>query len=375
MVAAVGRYWSIRGFVTERPRWAEVALTAGPDVPLATRTAALHWAGVLANLEGDMGQARSLLEEALKGVRELDDRQGEAHTLATLSWIANDHTADHHTADRLLRQVIAIHAQDDDDHLYCERLAQLAVNTLHRGDAAEAQCLMDEATGYNLRHADDPCPGVLQAGGECAFLLRRCDEARELLEGALGHSREVGMTARVPELLGHLGGVALAGGDCEEADRRFREQLTTAQELGNTRETEYALWGLARVAVRRGDAVYARSALTQALRIVRQSGRAIHPDDLEAVAEMLTAEGRLEDAAIVLGAEEACRQRRRLPIPVVHVPGHDRLVSQVAAGLESDAVAKAWSHGRGLSVNEAADLAFRKRGSGRTSGSRPRYQA
>ena len=95
------------------------------------------------------------------------------------------------------------------------------------------------------------------------------------------------------------------------------------------------------------------------MRIVRESGRAIHPDDLDAVAEMLTAEGRFEDAAVVLGAEEACRQHRRQPIPVVYVPGHDRLLSQVAAGLESDAFAKAWSHGRGLSVDEAADLAFR----------------
>ena len=73
---------------------------------------------------------------------------------------------------------------------------------------------MEEATGYNLRHADDPCPDVLETGGQCAFLLGRSDEARELIEGALEHCREVGMTARVAELLGHLGDVALAGGDC-----------------------------------------------------------------------------------------------------------------------------------------------------------------
>ncbi len=374
LVAAVGRYWSIRGFVAERGRWAELALTAGPDVPIATRTAVVSWAGVMATLEGNMGQAPPFLEKALEGFRELGDKQSEAHTLGYLSWIANDHTADDDTADSLLRQAIGIYAQDDDDHLYCERVGQLAVNTLRRGDAAEARNLMDEAAGYNLRHHDDPCPDVLQAGGQCAFLLGRCDEARELIERALGHCREVGMTARVAELLGLLADVALAGDDWEEADRRFRDQLTTAQELGNTRETEYALWGLARLAVRRGDSVYARSALTQAMRIVRESGRAIGPDDLEAVAELLTAEARFEDAATVLGAEEACRQRRRLPIPVVHVAGHDRLVSQVAASLESDAFAKAWSHGRELSVKDAADLAFRAPASGPTSGNRPGYQ-
>ena len=370
LVAAVGRYWSIRGFVTERARWAEVALAAGPDVPVRTRTAVLHWAGVLANFAGEMGKARYLLEEALKGFREVGDRQGEAHTLSSLAWIANEYLADHDTAETLLRQSMAIYAQDDDDHLYCEKLGRLAVNTLRRGDAAEARRLMDGATEYNLRHADDPCPDVLETGGQCAFLVGRCDEATDLLERALRHVRDVGMTAKVATLLRELGEVALAGGDHAEAGRRFREQLATAQELGNTRETEYALWGLARVAVRLGDAVYARSALTQAMRLVRESGRAIDPDDLEAVAEMLTAEGRFEDAATVLGAQEACRQHRHQPIPVVHGPGHDRLVSQVAAGLESDAFAKAWRHGQGLSVDEAADLAFRAPASDPTSGSR-----
>ena len=261
--------------------------------------------------------------------------------------------------------MIAIYAQDDDDHLYCEKVGRLAVNTLHRGDSAEARRLMDEATGYNLRHADDPCPDVLETGGEYAFLLGRCDEARELIEEALGHCREVGWTVKVGNLLRLLGNVALAVGDHAEAERRFREQLTTAQELGNTRQTEHALWGLAQVAVRRGEPVYARSALTQAMRIVRESGRAIDPDDLEASAEILTAEGRLVDAAVVLAAEETLRERHRLPIPVVHGPGHHRLVSQVAAGLDSDAFAKAWSHGRGLSADEAAHLAFRMPASGR----------
>ena len=152
LVAAVGRYWTIRGFVRERRRWSQLALTAGPDVPVATRTAVLSWAGVMATLEGDMGHALPFLEKALEGFRELGDRQGEAYTLGSLSWIANDHTADHDTGDSLLRQVIAIYAQDDDDHLYCERVGRLA-STRVPGVAGWAAIEQDAGVGRRLRRA------------------------------------------------------------------------------------------------------------------------------------------------------------------------------------------------------------------------------
>ena len=359
MLAAVGRYWNIRGYVGERRRWGDLALSAGADTPAATRAQVLRWAGMLAIAEGDMGEARPLLEEAVKGFRQLRDAQSEAYTLAALSWIANDHFADYDAAERLLREAIAIYVDDDDDHLYCERLGQLAVNTLCRGEMAEGLRLMEEAMSYNIRHADDPCPEVLESSAQAAFLRGELELARVLFEQALAHNRDVGRAANLPDLLGWLGEVALSSGDFAEAGQRFGEHLSTAQELGKRREIEYALWGLARVALRRDDAVYARSALSQAMRMTSESGRAIVADDIETAAELLAAEGRFEDAARLLGAAEVWREAARLPLPAPYRPHQGRLVSQVAKALDPESFAKAWDEGRRLPIREARALAFR----------------
>ena len=230
---------------------------------------------------------------------------------------------------------------------------------MRRGEMERGLRLMEEAMDYNIRHADDPCPEVLESSGKAAFLLGQPERARALLDQALAHNLGVGRMTNTPEILGWLGEVALMTGDADEAERRFGEYLIAAQELGKRMGIEYALSGLARVRLRRGDAAYARAALSQAMRLASERGRAIVADDIEVAAELLAAEGRFEDGARLLGTAAVWRERERMPLPIPYRDDHGRQVSQLAKALDSETFATALDEGRRLPNSEALALAFR----------------
>ena len=355
---ALAPFWAIRGYFDEGQRWADNVLAAAPDLQLAERADVLRFAGRLAISAGDIAEAQPRLEEALALYRELGQVRSAALALAGLALIANEYLCDLPMAEGLGNEVIRLHRHENNHHLLSEARAWHAVNAIRRGSLEEAQRLISEAFEYNVRHADDPCPVLFVTAGWVAFFQGDLHRGRALLERSLAHSRDVGGKAHLPGLLGRLGEVALVAGDVSEAFERFSEQLSVASEIGDRWEIEFALRDLARVAMRRGDAVYARSAVDQSVRMARSSGRTIQPDDIDAWAGLLRLEGRAEDAVRLLGAAEARREALGMPLPPVYVAGHERLVAEVTAGLEPDSVAEAWSEGRQLAVEDVLDLAF-----------------
>jgi predicted ATPase/class 3 adenylate cyclase len=344
IVAAIGGFWRMRGYMEEGRRWAESVAAAAPEGDLRLRAQAAQWAGTLALHQGDVRGGQPLLEEAIAAFRTLGDARHVAHGLEQLSWLAIDHDSDWGRAENLVRQTIAIHAEIGDDHLGSEALSHLALVKLRRGDEQTAQRLMDEALGYNLRHSDDPCPVLRERAGIVALLRGDLERARELLEEALSHNRETGQRPFLAAELGWLGETAFLNDDIDGAGRYFAEQLSTGREQGLWIWVRHALMWLTKVAIRKGDLMQARSAMDEVHRMSRNRGSAVDPEEVEAEAGVLAAEGRPASAARALSAAAARREMLGEPVPPAYRRDHERLMGEVASSLGPEAFSMAWTH-------------------------------
>lgn len=345
LVASIGEFWRMRGHIGEGRRWAEAVLAAAPEGDTRVRALVLERAGGLALKQGDTRHGQSLVEQSIVAFRELGDLRAVAIGLEQLIWPAVD-DGDWSRAEHLARQCIDIHTELRDTHLVSENLMVLAWVRLRRGDESAARQLMDEALIYNLTHVDDPCPVLRARSGNIALLLGDFQHAKQRLEEAVRYSRDTGQPLHLCGDLGWLGEVAFLEGDVEDAERLFAEQLSSAREQGAWVWTRHALQWLAKVAIRRGDVASARGLLNEVQRMSHTREIATDPEELEAVAELLAAEGHMVEAARLLGRAEAVRESLGAPVPPAYRPGLAGVTSQVASGLDPEAFADAWAEGR-----------------------------
>lgn len=358
-VAALWRFWELRGHLTEGRRWLDRALAAetlSPDAApeavgnvqaAAVRAELFHGAGVLAWRQGDYTAARERLDTALAMRRVIFDRSGEAAALDALSSLA----------------------WSRGDHAEARSYAEAALATFRAlGDRAGA-----EAALHTLA-------GVAQAGGDYAG-------ARSLHETGLAMARELGDPTGVVSALNHVGDVAIEQGDLEVAQARCTESLALARVVGDTWRTSVALQVLGDVALRRGDYARAEALLEECLTlrrtldargglatvlnmlggIAREAGDlakagALHAESLtirrelgnragiawslDAIARVQAARGGAAPAAWLFAAAHATRETAGLSLAPVDQAAQARDVAAVRAQLTSPAFDAAWAAGR-----------------------------
>jgi tetratricopeptide (TPR) repeat protein len=334
----------MRGHLAEGRRWSEEVLAAAPEGDVRLRAKVLDQAGGLAIKQGDAARGRELIEQSIVAYRAVGEMAAVALAMEQLIWPAFD-AGDWGRAEDLARQCVDIQKQVGDEHLAAESLMVLAEVRARVGDERSALELMDEALSYNLRHAEDPCPMLRARSGHIALLLGDFGPARARLEEAVRYSREAGQLFHLSGELGWLGEVAYLDGAMAEAEGLFTQQLSASKEQGAWVWTRHALLWLAKVAVRRGDVEGARP-LVEELQSMRTGGIVSDPEELEAVVELLAAEGRCHDAAHLLGTAEALREALGEPVPRAYRPALERVVSQVVSGMGPEPFAAARAEGR-----------------------------
>ena len=350
LVASIGEFWRIRGHLVEGRRWAEAVLAAAPEGDMRLRALVLEQAGSLALKQGDARYGQALVEQSITAFRELGESRAVAIGLEQLIWPAVE-DGDWSRAEHLARQSMDIHKLLGDEHMTSENMMVLAWVKLRRGDESAARQLMDEALGYNLRNADDPCPMLRSRSGNIALLLGDFVHAKRRLEEAVSYNRDTGQSSHLAADLGWLGEVTFLQGDVEGAERLFDEQLSIARAQGIWVWTRHALQWLAKVAIRRGDVASARGLLEEVQRMSRTPAIATDPEELEAVAELLASESRAHEAARLLGMAEALREALGQAVPPAYRPGLDGVTSKVASGLAPEALAVAWAEGRSEAIS------------------------
>ncbi len=314
LCAALGPFWYLRTHWTEGRRALESALAASSGLDAGLRGEALHWAGILAEEQGDFEHARDLLDESLALRRQGDDERALATTLQALGHVA-ERMGDYERATELKRECI-------------ER----------------------------MRRADDPRGLVRAINGLGLRALFRgvYDEARELLEEALAISRRIEDLPNVGVILHNLGEALLRSGQLDRAEACLAESITVARSIDARRIVAYSSNLLGSLATRRGDVARARRHFHDALVFVRDEG---DKDGLayvfEGLATVDASSGDPANAMRLAGAAVGLRSAIHSTLSPPEQALFDDLLARLRESLGPDAAARCFDEGRGWTLADA----------------------
>ena len=403
LATALGRFWEIRGHLSEGRGWLEAALTAGGggEWP-GLRAVALNWAAVLAQHQGDYAAARGLYEHSLALRRRLDDRPGlaaalvglgnlaalqgqlgvardqfeealdigrqisepqvVAAALTNLGWVAHAR-GDLRQARALYEEALTVRRSLGDGHGTALVLANLGDLALQQGDLDPAHALHTE--GLELRRRLGDRSGVadsLAALGRVALARGDRATARTLHTEGLAERRRVGDRPGMPGSLSALAELARLDGEVATASALLEEALAVATELDDRHCVTHSLLHLARLARDQGDAARADALYRQAMPAPEPGSGDIPPTAstatwLEGLGAVTVADGRAERAARLLGAADALRQAIGTPLPAHEAADRNDSVAACSAALGEDRFRAAFAEGRALPLADAVRLA------------------
>jgi predicted ATPase/Tfp pilus assembly protein PilF len=401
LAAALGRFWEVRGHLSEGRSWLEAALTAGGGVEFpGLRAVALTWAAVLAQHQGDYNAARGLYEHSLALRRRLDDRLGTsaalvglgnlaalqgrlgpararfeeslaigreleepqvvAASLTNLGWVAHAR-GDLAGARALYAEALAVRRSLGDGHGMALVLANLGDLALQQGDLATALALHTE--GLDLRRRLGDRSGVadsLAALGRVALARGDRATARTLHCEGLAERRRVGDRPGMPAALAALAEVARLDGDPDAAGTMLEEALAVATDLDDRHCVTLSLLHLARLARDHGDSLRADTLYRQAMPVAEGDvpPTAASATWLEGLGAIAVADGQPDRAARLLGAADALRQAIGTPLPAHEAADRNDTIAGCSTALGEEAFRATFEAGAALSLPDAVRLAL-----------------
>jgi predicted ATPase/DNA-binding SARP family transcriptional activator len=268
-------------------------------------------------------------------------------------------------AENLLERSLAMAREIDDRELVSRALSALGEVVQFLGESTRATILAEEALDV-ARSVADP---VLMSGALniVAFVARTRDTERALRLEALAFSRRAGDIYGVCNQLRAIGqGEAFFDGQLEAARPRFEEALAIAEEIG-------ASWYLNQLWIDLGVVLLGEGKFEEAARLCRkalvssrrQGNRANVVTEIFALACCATGTGDYRRAAQLTGAFDVLDADVAEVIPSraqVWTPLEQRLrddnLARLREVLGEREFGRAYDLGRGLSFDEAVDLAL-----------------
>jgi predicted ATPase/DNA-binding SARP family transcriptional activator len=267
--AALWRYWEARGTITEARRRLDDALAAtGGDAP--GRAAALFASGRMALRQGALDHARDVFIEA-RTLFEADGRRdGVALCAAGLGWITHV-VGPYEEAVSLCTDAVELARAGAEDWILADALNNLGVASRAAHDLESSQAALEESLEIRRRIGD--------------------------LEGVTAGLNGLALNA-------------LAEDDFDRAEVLFREAFAVSERRGDLFYEAAKRIVFAYVAFGRRDYGRATVLSVLALDACRENGyRQFSAYALETLAGVAAAEGRLRQAARMLGAAVAISER------------------------------------------------------------------
>jgi predicted ATPase/class 3 adenylate cyclase len=238
LAAALGRFWEVRGFLSEGQHWLDRALalaTSDPRPRLASaRAAALSAAGTLAYIRSDYERAVALFQDSLARGRALGDRAGIATSLHNLSRV-RFYQGDHESAVALCEESLALRRALADKRGVAMSLNTLGVIARNRGDQGTARALLEESLGLFRELGDRWGIGLLLNNlARVARDLNDWSWTAALCAESLALFREVGDRHGLAWVLSNLAIVAQARGAWPRAARLFGVVDALLETLGSS---------------------------------------------------------------------------------------------------------------------------------------------
>jgi predicted ATPase/transcriptional regulator with XRE-family HTH domain len=331
MAAALGRFWSIRGYAQEgREGLSRMLSITNARSRTSTRGKALMWAGWLAFFQSDYVTARNFLEESLGILRERGEKQDVAAVLDILGEIAH-YQGDYVRAIKYLDECLSINRELND-------VAGIALALLFLGYSELRLVEMQDAT-VPLARLEEALALSRQVGvgyfmaqslrmvGEIELRQGNYDRATSLVEESLSISRELGNKWGVAACLGTLGWQALLQGNNERATQLLRESLSTRHGIGDRGGIAWCLEWFARVAIAETETEV-------------ETQHAVR-------------------AALLLGAADGIRKVAGSVIDPADLGEYERNVNRLQVQLPGEAFERAWQEGRAMSIEQAIEYALK----------------
>jgi predicted ATPase len=354
LATALGRFWLVRGHLTQGEDWLKRALVTGAGPPSLRAKALVHAArlatylgdderaerlgnkglelfrdaaddrgvgfalrtlGLVAVRQDEFEKARALHEEGLVVVRDLDDKAGIALSLYSLGQVMT-YIGDHATAETQLEQALVMFRELGDSRFVALTLRALATEALFQGRYAAAAHLLNESMEL-LRELNDQ--GSVALGlmdlGTVQRCLRNFDLANELLEESLASFRMIGQDYPAAYSLCELGIIARLQGDLERSRALLQECLSVSGDR----------YGLSRC--------------------------------LEALGGLACRQDQQVRAARLFGAAEAIREAIASPLDPYDVDDHEAFVASAKSAMGEAELSKAWLEGKAMTQEEAIAFA------------------
>ena len=354
LCGALWHFWWMRGYVSEGRTELTRALAESLEVvAMPVRAKALHAAGALADMQGDIEQAESLCGESLVLFRALGDLRGSATSLSILGYAAAWQRSDYARARALLEEAVSLYREVDDRYGIIFALEMLAFVYLLQSEYERARILGEEAAALGREGGDswDIANSLWLLGLVMSFqgdLIR----AHALLEESLALARREGYTEALFNALFVSGQVALQQGDYATAYAQFEECLTLSRALGERQLAAQSLMGLAWVAFVQGDYAAARALFEESLTLCDAGNRWFIAACLVGFAALAGAQGAWTWAARLSGATESlCQAINGVLSPALRAT-HEFTSTAARAHLGEDIFAAAWAEGRTMTLEQ-----------------------
>jgi predicted ATPase/DNA-binding SARP family transcriptional activator len=317
--AALGKFWRVRGYLTEGLTRLHDALARTAKAAPAIRANALYEAGAIANYQGDHKETRRLLEECLEIRRGIGDRTGCAGPLRMLGIVARQR-GDYDAARTYLTESLSLYQEAGDNSGAVGTITSLGNLAMADGDLEAAQALYTQSLPLYRTNADRRGTAVA---------------------------------------LGNLGNVASARGEHVLAKEQLRQALDIYAELGDSRSCAITQHSQSVVAIKLGDNVGAMDLLRQCLKSYRKLGdRQSSIGTLEALVTVWTRTGRSEPAAHLLAATSALQHEFAIKLTLHEQEEREWVLGQLGAALGKDEFAAAKCLGQLMTWEETIEYAL-----------------
>jgi predicted ATPase/DNA-binding SARP family transcriptional activator/DNA-binding CsgD family transcriptional regulator len=283
---ALWRFWYTQGYLSEGIEWLEQALAKGGST--RARVKALEGMGWITQRQGDIERSRATYEEMLELSRRLGDKEDIVTSLNSRGTLALTQ-GDNELARTLLEENLLVLQELENEgsaatvHSKFHALNLLAVLALNdECDYARGAALLEESLAQARKGGD--ARRIVQALCNLAYAtllqgnhlgaIALCDETLAFAQQLGTESAEV-----VPEALINLGLASLELGGHERATASFEEALTSSQKAGIKPSVINALEGMASLAGAREDAPRAARLWGAAEAGRKSTGIALPPGD------------------------------------------------------------------------------------------------
>jgi predicted ATPase/Tfp pilus assembly protein PilF len=277
LAAGLGRFWEMRGHLSEGRRWLQSALINNLE-PTTLRAKGLNAEGALARLQGEYSAARLSHDESLEIFQDLGDKRGVAESLERLGNIASD-LGENEAAAVYYRASLENYKEIDDDKGIAWVLNSVGGTALARGRLTKYRSYFEQSLALSEQPVNRRIMGrTLSSLGILAVEQGEYETAFALYYRSLQIFEEAADSRGIARSFDNLGNLAMDSGNYSEAEDYFNKSLKIRRDLGDKQGVAITLYHLGRVAILMKERAKALSCWQESLNIdesLKVKGRSV----------------------------------------------------------------------------------------------------